>query len=40
MDKDTPLGDAHNRATIIEQRLKERFGPSTHISIHMEPMKE
>lgn len=40
MDKDTPLGEAHDRATTIERRLKERFGPSTHISIHMEPMKE
>lgn len=39
MDKDTPLGEAHDRATSIERRLKERFGEATHISIHMEPMK-
>ena len=39
MDKDTPLSIAHERATTIEQRLRDRFGQSTHISIHMEPNK-
>lgn len=39
MDKDTPLIIAHDRASTIEQRLKERFGQHTHISIHMEPIK-
>ena len=39
MDGNTSLTAAHNRATAIEQRLRERFGPQTHITIHMEPVK-
>ena len=39
MDGDTSLTAAHDRATAIEQRLRERFGPQTHITIHMEPVK-
>lgn len=39
MDGDVSLTMAHNRATAIEQRLRERFGPQTHITIHMEPSK-
>lgn len=39
MDRNLPLGEAHDRATSIERRLKERFGEATHISIHMEPIK-
>ena len=38
MDKDTPLSVAHNSATSIEQRLKARFGQSTHVSVHVEPI--
>ena len=38
MDKDTPLCVAHDRATAIEQKLKQRFGQATHVSIHMEPI--
>ena len=37
MDGDLPLGEAHSKATLAEQRLKERFGDNTHIIIHMEP---
>lgn len=39
MDGNVPLTVAHDRATAIEQRLRERFGPQTHITIHMEPSK-
>ena len=39
MDGNLTLREAHDRATAIEQKLKERFGPTTHISIHMEPIK-
>ena len=39
MDGDTSLTAAHDRATAIEQRLRERYGPQTHITIHMEPVK-
>ncbi len=39
MDGNASLSAAHDRATAIEQRLRERFGPQTHITIHMEPLK-
>lgn len=35
----TTLTDAHQHASLIEQRLRERFGAATHITIHMEPEK-
>ena len=35
----TTLADAHRQASLIEQRLRERFGAATHINIHMEPEK-
>ena len=37
MDGATSLLAAHDRATAIEQRLKERFGKQTHVTLHMEP---
>ena len=39
MDGDMPLRDAHDIATAIENRLKDHFGASTHVSLHMEPIK-
>ena len=39
MDGNTTLTAAHNRATAIEQRIRQRFGKQSHISIHMEPVK-
>lgn len=40
MDGDISLFDAHSRATMVEKKLKERFGSDTHVTIHMEPIKE
>lgn len=40
MDGATTLHAAHERASAIERRLKERFGAQTHVTIHMEPTKE
>ena len=40
MDGATTLTAAHDRATAIEQRLKDHFGPQTHVTLHMEPTKE
>ena len=40
MDGHLPLSLVHERATAIEHALKHRFGPDTHVSIHMEPVKE
>ena len=37
MDGNLTLSEAHDRTTDIERKLKERFGDTTHITIHMEP---
>ena len=39
MDGNLPLRKAHDSASAIERRLKERFGESTFIGLHMEPIK-
>ena len=39
MDGNLPLTAAHDRATAIEQQIRKRFGPQTHVTIHMEPVK-
>ncbi|MBR5433226.1 MAG: cation transporter [Bacteroidales bacterium] len=39
MDSNVTLKTAHDRATTIEHKLKERFGDDTHVTIHMEPKK-
>lgn len=39
MPGETSLYVAHRHATEIENRLKQRFGTATHISIHLEPVK-
>lgn len=39
MDGNVPLTVAHDRASAIENRLRERFGRQTHVTIHMEPVK-
>ena len=39
MDGSTSLLDSHSRAHDIEKALRERFGPETHITIHVEPAK-
>jgi len=39
MDGNLSLLDAHNLTSQVEQKLKERFGDDTHITLHMEPVK-
>lgn len=39
MDGDLPLHIAHEHATAIERKLKERFGRDTLVTLHMEPRK-
>lgn len=39
MDGQLPLNTVHERATTIERKLKERFGAKTHVTLHMEPVK-
>lgn len=39
MDGTRTLADAHGKASEVERRFRERFGPESHIIIHMEPLK-
>ena len=39
MDGGITLDEAHGRTSVVEQRLKERFGAGTIVSIHAEPKK-
>ena len=39
MDGDLSLHVVHEQATAIEHKLKERFGPDTLVTLHMEPKK-
>lgn len=39
MDGNLTLRQAHDTATAIERRLKERYGTETHVGIHVEPVK-
>lgn len=40
MDGSLPLAAAHARTCEIEQVLKARFGEKTHITLHVEPIKD
>jgi cation diffusion facilitator family transporter len=37
---DTSLYEAHRHSMLIEQRLRERFGEGTMVTIHIEPFKK
>ena len=39
MDGKITLAQTHETTMEIEQRLKERYGPKTHVIIHTEPLK-
>ena len=39
MDGGVSLEDAHRTTSVVEQRLKERYGAGTYVSIHTEPKK-
>jgi cation diffusion facilitator family transporter len=40
MDGNLSLHEAHERTSSIERKLKERFGPDTHVTLHTEPIKK
>ena len=40
MNGDVPLREAHDKASEIERRLKERYGDETHVAVHVEPIGE
>lgn len=37
MDGDMTLREAHDKATAVEDLLRERYGARTHVAVHMEP---
>jgi cation diffusion facilitator family transporter len=37
VDGDLPLRDAHDKASQVENLLRSRFGPETHVAVHVEP---
>ena len=37
LDGALPLSEAHETATEVERRFKERFGAQSHVIVHMEP---
>ena len=39
LDGSLSLEDAHEKASEVERRFKERFGAQSHIIVHMEPIK-
>lgn len=39
MDGQISLAEAHHISTVAERKLKKRYGPKTHVGIHMEPTK-
>ena len=40
LDGRQTLEEAHQKASEVERRFKERFGRESHIIVHMEPVKE
>ena len=40
LDGGQTLEEAHQKASEVEHRFKERFGRESHIIVHMEPVKE
>ncbi len=39
LDGSQSLSEAHEKASEVERRFKERFGRESHIIVHMEPLK-
>lgn len=39
VDGNMTLHEAHDKATLIEKKLKERYGAETYVGIHVEPEK-
>ena len=40
LDGALPLSEAHEKASEVERRFKDRFGAESHIIVHMEPKQE
>ena len=39
LDGALSLDEAHEKASEVERRFRARFGPSSHLIVHMEPVK-
>ena len=39
LDGDLTLQEAHEKASEVERRFKDRFGVQAHVIVHMEPIK-
>lgn len=39
LDGGLSLSEAHEKASEVERRFKDRFGPQSHIIVHMEPLQ-
>lgn len=40
LDGALPLSEAHEKASEVERRFKERFGAQSHVIVHMEPNRK
>ena len=40
MDGDISLKEAHDKASEVEDLLRERYGADTHVAVHVEPKEE
>ena len=39
MNGDITLTEAHDKATEIENLLRSKYGPETHVGVHVEPLE-
>ena len=39
MDGDITLNEAHDKASEVEQLLRDRYGEKTHVAVHVEPLQ-
>ena len=40
MDGDITLREAHDKATEVEEVLREHYGKETHVAVHVEPIED
>ena len=40
MDGDISLREAHDKATEVEDLLRQHYGEETHVAVHVEPKEE
>ena len=38
MDGDIPLREAHDKASEVEDLLRQHYGEDTHVAVHVEPL--